>query len=228
MSTTLTLLSIVVTIGAYALGRRVAAKYPSPLTTPVFFSTTLIVLVLLASGVEFDAYRPARDMLIVLLGPATVALAVPVYKTRHVLAAHAVPALAGIVAGVVSTVGAALALGYVFGFHHELLLPLGIKSITAPIAVELAKLARADITLTAAMVIATGMVGAMFGQWLMNRAGITHPLARGLALGTIAHGQGTAQAVSEGELQGAIAGIAMSVTAVLASVALPLFLRALT
>jgi len=82
-----------------------------------------------------------------------------------------------------------------------------------------------NLTLAAAFVIATGMIGTMLGPWLMDRAGIHHPLARGLALGTISHGQGTAQAVSEGEKQGAIAGIAMGVSAVLTSVALPSLLQ---
>lgn len=67
----------------------------------------------------------------------------------------------------------------------------------------------------------------MLGPWLMDRTGIVHPLARGLSLGTISHGQGTAQALSEGELQGAISGIAMGVTAILTSAALPLAARAL-
>ena len=81
MSATLMVYGVLVTVGAYALSRALAKRYPSPFTTPVFFSTTLIVLVLLASGLDFEDYRPAKDALVVLLGPATVALAVPIFKS---------------------------------------------------------------------------------------------------------------------------------------------------
>jgi len=162
---------------------------------------------------------------VTLLGPATVALAVPIHKSRHVLAANALPALAGIAAGAASTVLVALALGMSFMLEPSVLLSMSVKSITAPVALELAAIVQGKLTLAAAFVIATGMIGTMMGLRLMDRAGIHHPLARGIALGTISHGQGTAQPLSEGEQQGAIAGIAMGVAAVVTSVALPVLLR---
>lgn len=218
---------IALTVGAYALSRFAARRYPSPLTTPVFFSTALIVALLVAAGVEFEQYRPARDVLVFLLAPATVALAVPVYKNRATLRAHLLPAMAGIVAGCLSTIAVAVLLGAWLGIGENVLASLSVKSVTAPIAVELATIVHGDPALAAVFVIVTGMLGAMFGPWLMNIARIAHPLARGLALGTISHGQGTAQAVSEGELQGAIAGIAMGMSAVFTSIALPSMLRML-
>ena len=214
-----------VTVGAYALSRALAKRYPSPFTTPVFFSTVLIVLALLAGGLNFEDYRPAKDVLVILLGPATVALAVPIYKNRQVLALHAAPAFAGIVAGTLSTVLVAVGLGIAFALDRVTLASISVKSVTAPIAIELAAIVQGNVSLAAGLVIATGMIGTMFGQWLMDRAGIVDPLARGLALGTISHGQGTAQANLEGELQGAIAGIAMGVSAVITSIALPGVIR---
>lgn len=214
-----------ITIGAYALSRVLAKRYPSPFTTPVFFSTTLIVLVLIASRMRFEDYRPAKDILVVLLGPATVALAVPIFKNRRLLADHAVPALTGIAAGALSTILVAIGLGRAFELDRVVLLSMGVKSVTAPIAIELAGIVQGNLSLAAAFVIATGMIGTMFGQWMLDHTGINHPLARGLAMGTISHGQGTAQAFSEGELQGAIAGIGMSVAAVLTSIGLPSLIR---
>jgi putative effector of murein hydrolase len=98
---------------------------------------------------------------------------------------------------------------------------ISVKSVTAPIAIELASLVNGNPTLTAAFVILTGMIGAMLGPWLMDRVGIRAPLARGLALGAISHGQGTAQAITEGQLQGAAAGVAMGVAAVLTALIAP-------
>jgi putative effector of murein hydrolase len=214
-------LSIAVTVGAYALSRRVARRYPSPLTTPVFFSTVLIILVLSPIGVRLDDYEPARRIMVFLLGPATVALAVPLYKSRRTLLTNTLPALAGLAVGSLATLSAALVLARLLGLPSVIRASLSIKSVTAPIAIELAPIIHGSPTLTAAFVIATGMIGAMLGPWLMTVIGIHDPLARGLALGTISHGQGTAQAVIEGELQGAAAGIAMGLAAVFTSMVAP-------
>jgi putative effector of murein hydrolase len=213
--------SIGVTLGAYAVSRLVGRRYPSPLTTPVFFSTALIILVLAPAGIGVSDYEPAKRIMTVLLGPATVALAVPLYKSRHALLQRTVPAVAGLVVGSLVTLSAAILLARALALPDVIRASISIKSVTAPIAIELAPIVHGSPPLTAAFVIATGMIGAMFGPWLMNIIGIRDPLARGLALGTISHGQGTAQAVSEGELQGAAAGIAMGLAAVFTSLVAP-------
>ena len=222
MTAAITIFSIVVTVSAYALSRAVARRYPSPLTTPVFFSTVVTIIVLLAAGIHATDYALAQQILVFLLGPATVSLAVPLYKNRRTLLTNTLPALGGLVIGTVTTLTAAVLLARLLGLPSVIRTSISIKSVTAPIAIELAPIIDGSPTLTAAFVIATGMIGAMLGPWLMNVTGIHDPLARGLALGTISHGQGTAQAVIEGELQGAAAGIAMGLAAVLTSVVAPL------
>ena len=217
-----TIFSIVVTVSAYALSRAVAHRYPSPLTTPVFFSTVVTIIVLLATGIHASDYAPAQQILVFLLGPATVSLAVPLYKNRRTLLTNTLPAVGGLVIGTVTTLTAAVLLARLLGLPSVIRTSISIKSVTAPIAIELAPIIHGSPTLTAGFVIVTGMIGAMLGPWLMNVTGIHDPLARGLALGTISHGQGTAQAVIEGELQGAAAGIAMGLAAVLTSVVAPL------
>ncbi len=227
MNVALTAAFILLTLGAYALSRVVGKRYPSPFTTPVFFSTSLIVLVLLAGGIPYADYRPAADLLAELLGPATVALAVPIHRNRRILRRALVPALGGIVTGTLATILVALLLGRILGFDREIQLAMSVKSITAPIAIELTRILAGNVTLAAALVIATGMVGAMLGQWLMDRLRIDHPLARGLAMGTVSHGQGTAQAVAEGELQGAIAAVAMGLAAIVTTLLVPPIVAAL-
>ena len=217
-----TVFTLAVTLGAYALSRALARRYPSPLTTPVFFSTIVTIAVLIASGVPIADYAPAQRILALLLGPATVSLAVPLYKNRRTLLTNTLPAFGGLVVGTLTTLAAALVLARLLGLPSVIRASISIKSVTAPIAVELAPIIHGSPSLTAAFVIATGMIGAMLGPWLMNVTGIHDPLARGLALGTISHGQGTAQAVIEGELQGAAAGIAMGLAAVLTSIVAPI------
>ena len=214
MSPWTTAFCIGVTLGAYLLSRLVARRFPSPLTTPVFFSATLIIAVLAQSGVGMADYEPAKRIMVFLLGPATVALAVPLYKNRQTLLRHALPSLLGLGVGSLATLGVALVLARLLGLPEVMRASISIKSVTAPIAIELAPIIHGSPSLTVAFVIATGMIGTMLGPWLMTVTGIHDPLSRGLALGTISHGQGTAQAVSEGELQGAVAGIAMGLAAV--------------
>jgi len=209
------------TVASYILSRILAKRYASPFTTPVFFSTALVILVLLVLGLRFDDYEPAKNVMGWLLGPATVGLAVPLYKNRRTLVRHAFPAFVGLVVGSLSTLLSAAILAKAFVLSENLRASISIKSVTAPIAIELATIVHGNPTLTAVFVIATGMIGAMFGPWFMNISGIHDPLARGLALGTIAHGQGTAQAVFEGELQGTAAGIAMGLAAVFTSCIAP-------
>jgi len=212
---------IAVTVGAYALSLLARRRYPSPLTTPVLFSTIVIVAALLAAGISFSEYKPAKDIITFLLGPATVALAIPLYKNRQVFFRNLVPAGIGLLAGSLGTMVAAGLIARFFDFSPELIASIAIKSTTVPIAVEVAQIVHADPALTAIFVVITGMIGASFGPWLMDRSGIRHPVSRGLALGTISHGQGTAQAATETELSGAVAGVAMGVGALCTSLAAP-------
>ncbi|MCD8501208.1 MAG: LrgB family protein [Bacillaceae bacterium] len=221
---TITLLSIVVTISVYLVSRVVAKKFPSPFTTPVFFSTTIIIIFLLVMGFEYSEYELAKEIMTFLLGPATVALAVPLYKNRKVVVKNSVPAIIGLVFGVLSTIISAVILAKLLQLSEIIIASLSMKSVTVPIAVEISRIVGGDPALTAAFVVATGTIGTMFGPWVLSKAGITHPLSRGLSLGTISHGQGTAQAAIEGELQGAVAAVGMGLAAILTSMILPFLL----
>jgi putative effector of murein hydrolase len=224
----LTIVCAVTTIGSYVLARALAKRYSSPLTAPVFFSTVLIVCVLVAGDIQYEHYVPVRDLVTWFIGPATVALAVPVYQHRKLLIRYAAPALCGLAAGALATMLAALVVAIALRFSSELVRSIGVKSVTAPIAIELASLLHCDSSLTAGLVVATGLIGATFGPALLDRFGIHNPVARGLSLGTIAHGQGTAQAMLEGELQGAAAVIGTVLAAILVSFLAPPILRPLT
>ena len=224
MTGVLTLYGIAVTAGMYALSRRLSRRWPSPFTSPVFFTTCATMVVFLLTRVELSDYAKAKEILTFLLGPATVALAMPLYRNRRLLVANLVPAMAGLIAGALGTMLTAVALAKALGLSRAIVVSISIKSVTAPVAVEIARMIHADQTLTAAFVIVTGMIGVMLGPWLLDRVGIRSPLARGLALGTISHGQGTAQAALEGELAGAVASIALGVAAVFTSLVAPLLL----
>jgi predicted murein hydrolase (TIGR00659 family) len=219
---------LLLTVGCYLATRWIYLTYKHPLLNPVFLSTLLIIASLKSGNLSFAQYQPAKEAMTFLLGPATVALALPLYNNRAVLRSHALPVLCGVVAGSLATMATALVAGRLLGFAKGLLLSLGPKSVTVPIAVEISRIAGGDPTLTAAFVVATGMIGSILGPMALSALRVKNPVARGLALGTVSHGQGTAVALLEGETAGAMGGVAMAIaavfTALIAPYYLPLFL----
>lgn len=217
----ITAYNILLTFTVYFFAIKMAKKYPSPFTTPVFLSTGIIILFLSLSGISYDDYRLAKEIMTFLLGPATVALAVPLYKHRKLLFQNILPAFTGLLAGSITTTISALLLAKFLGLSEWIALSLSIKSITIPVAAEVATIIGADSLLVAAIVMVTGMIGAMFGPWLLSKLQIYDPFARGISMGTIAHGIGTAEAAREGELQGAVSGVAMGLAAITTASLLP-------
>ena len=215
------------TVLTYVLARSLYLKYQHPLVQPVFLGASLIILVLVLSGRTFEDYRPAKDALTWFLGPVTVALAVPVYKQRARLRRAALPLACGVALGAASTIAAVLALAAVARIQGAVLPALAVKSVTAPIAVELARLQGGDPSLAAAFAIITGTLGAMFGPAVLTRCRVTDPVARGIALGTTSHGQGTAAALLESEATGAMSSLAMAGAAVFTATIAPAYVPAL-
>jgi predicted murein hydrolase (TIGR00659 family) len=221
--------TIALTAGTYALSRRAFLKYGYALLSPVFLSTLLIIGILRLAGISFEDYRPGQSLMTVLLGPAVVALALPLYRQRRALLQQLPAVLAGIVSGSIVSLVSVMAVARAAGLEPRIVVSLAPKSVTAPVAVEIARLVGGDPALTAAFVIATGTLGSMIGPWFLSRVRIQDPVARGLAVGTAAHGQGTAMMLQEGETQGALSGVALSVsatfTAFIAPVLIPWVMR---
>jgi putative effector of murein hydrolase len=219
------------TLGAYAAAYACCRRVRHPLMNPVLLSAGAIILVLLAFGRRFEEYAPVRDVLTAPLGAATAALAVPVYNQRARLRAAAVPLLAGVLGGTLSTIGLVVGIAVLAHLEPPVLHALAVKSVTTAIAVEIAKLQGGDPSLTAVLVIATGVSGAIMGPSLLTRLRVVDPVARGVAIGTTSHAIGTAAALLEGETSGAISSLAMvgaaAATAALAPVYVTYLLRLL-
>lgn len=218
---------LLLTIVAYALARRLYFRYQHPLVQPVFLGASLIVGILILSGRTFDDYRATKDLLGWFLGPVTVALAVPVYKQRARLRVGALPLACGVILGATSTIAAVLILAALAHVDGSVFPSLAVKSVTAPIAIDLARLRGGDPSLAATFAIVTGTLGAMFGPSVLTRLRVTDPMARGIALGTVSHGQGTAAALQEGETTGAMASLAMASAAVFTGAVAPVYISAL-
>lgn len=221
------LFTVLLTLGAYGLAKALYLRYRHPLLNIVLMGTGLVIVTLLALKIPYASYLPGRQLMTFLLGPATVALAVPLYRHRSLLRRHALPIVAGVSLGSLVSMLVVGLIGLAAGLPREVLLSLIPKGVTTPFAMEIARIQGGSPGLAAVFVVATGTLGSVFGGPLLTWAGIRQPVARGLALGTGAHGQGTATAFMEGERQGAMAGLAMTLAGLTTAVLAPLLIRLL-
>lgn len=220
----ITFFSIVLTVVVYLISLKLAQKYPSVLTMPIFFCTATIILILSISQISYEQYEVAKEIMSFLLGPATVALAVPLYRQREIVFKNITAVFTGILLGTLSTIISAIYLTKWFGLPEVMVRSVSIKSITIPIANEVTPIIEADISIVTVFVMITGMFGAMFGTTVLNLAKVRNPIGRGLSFGTVSHGIGTSQAMQEGEIEGATSSVAMGLTGIITAFIIPLLL----
>jgi predicted murein hydrolase (TIGR00659 family) len=217
------LLWLSVTLLVYAIADAVSLRtHRHPLANPVLHSMWIIGAFLLFTGTSYTSYFAGAQFVHFLLGPATVALAVPLYENRKVVATAILPMLVALAAGSVTAVASVVLLAEAAGLPRAVILAMAPKSVTAGVAMGISESLHADPSLTAVAVILTGIMGAIAVTPLMNRMRITDFRARGFAVGIAAHGIGTARAFQVDEVAGVFAGIAMSLNALVTSLLVPL------
>lgn len=215
-------LTLVVYQAAHWLWRRSGMM---PLLNPVLLSIATLSTVLTVAGIDYARYFSGAQIIHFLLGPATVALAIPLYKQLHRLRQSFLALLVGLVAGSVAAILASLALGWALGASRQTIMSLAPKSATSPIAMGIAEQIGGLPSLTAVLAILTGIIGAVGGGWLMDRLRITDDRARGVAMGTASHGIGTARALQMGEVTGAFSGLAMGLNGIATALLAPILVK---
>ncbi|CRM61446.1 LrgB family protein [Pseudomonas fluorescens] len=216
------LFGIGITLGAYQLVLAAFEKTRWIFLQPVLVSMLLVIGVLLICGLSYAEYRKSTEIMGVLLGPATVALAVPLYLNLRRIRQLFWPIFTTLVIGGVLATGLCVLLGWWFGAEHRVLMTMAPKSVTSPIAMLVAEQIGGVAALAAVFVLITGVAGAMIGPAFLSRLGVYSPEARGMALGMTAHAVGTSVALQESEECGAFAALAMSLMGVATAVFLPL------
>lgn len=221
------LFGLAATVVVYVLAQAIyTASGQAPWANPVLWSVVCIAAVLLASGVKYPVYFAGAQFIHVLLGPAVVALAWPMWQRKDALALQwRNLLLASLVGGAVAVLSALL-LGIALGLPLPVLLSLVPKSVTAPVAMGVAQQIGGIPALAAVFAVLTGMVGAISGKYIFDWVGIGRDgkgwMQRGFALGTAAHGIGAARAMQVHPDAGAYAALALAIQVLLASVLIPL------
>lgn len=206
---------IALTLAAYGAALLLNKRWPA--ANPLLVCAGLIVALLLSTGVPYEAYSRGGEIITYLLGPATVGLAVPLYKNARRIRGQLGAIAAGITAGSISAVLLAGALVWALGGSQEMMLTMMPKSVTSPVALEISRQAGGIPELTAVLTVLTGLIGSLFGPGLLRLAGVRDDIALGAAMGTAAHGIGTARIIRDSELAGSVSGFAMGAAAILTS-----------
>ncbi|MEA3123682.1 MAG: hypothetical protein QOD67_701 [Caballeronia sp.] len=224
------LLGLTMTLFAYLIAQGIYARAKfNPLANPVLIAVALVVAVLSMTHTPYRTYFQGAQFVHFLLGPATVALALPLYRQLPKLRRAAVPLAGGLIAGSLTAIISATVVAIMFGVPRVTVISLAPKSATTPIAMAIAERLGGLPSLTAVLVICTGVFGAVSARTILNVLRIEEPEVRGFALGVASHGIGTARAFQVSDEMGAFAGLGMGLnglfTAFVVPVLLPVILR---
>ncbi|WP_019139514.1 LrgB family protein [Noviherbaspirillum massiliense] len=220
------LLWLTATLVAYQLAYSLYARSKfNPLVNPVAIAIAILVLILVLTDTPYRTYFDGAQFVHFLLGPATVALAIPLYQQIDKLRRNWFALLASALAGCAAAIASAMGVAWALGASPATVLSIAPKSVTMPIAMGIAEKVGGLPSLTAVLVMLTGVLGAATARYLFNFLKIENHAVRGFALGVTSHGIGTARAFQVSEEMGAFAGLAMGISGVLTAVLLPLLLK---
>ncbi|MCJ8008795.1 LrgB family protein [Lederbergia wuyishanensis] len=221
------LLAVFVTFIVFFAAKTLSQKFPHPLTLPVLTSTIVLVIGLLLFRIPYETYFIGGKWIEGFLGPAVVALAYPLYQHRKILREYTFPILIGTFFGSVLGVTSSLVLGKWIGLDHILLLSVLPKSVTSPIAMDIAASIGGSPTLAAVLVMVAGIGGAVMGHSIFRWVRIDHHLAKGLGMGSASHAIGTARSMENDLREGAASTVAMVLSAIFTSVITPIIVAVL-
>lgn len=219
---------IALTLGAYLLGTWLKKKSGIALLHPLFICIPAIITVLVVFDIPCDYYLECNRIVSFILGPCVVALGVKLYEHRRIVTENLSAISAAVIVGSIVSVVSVIALGRLCALPSQMILSLEPKSVTTPIAMDIVETLKGNPSLAAVTVVLSGFVGNVIGPAIMNLLRIKSPLARGAALGCSSHGLGTARAIEEGAIEGAVSGLCIALMGVVTAFIVPLINLAVT
>lgn len=215
-------LGFVVSIFAYLFGIWLKKKLGWAVLNPLLVSVVIVIGCLLVFRIDYDTYNYSAKYISYLLTPSTVCLAIPLYKQLELLKKNLAAVGVAILSGVIASAGSIFVLCLAFRLGHLHYVTMLPKSITTAIGMGVSEEAGGMVTITVVCIIITGIFGNIIAENLFKLTGISHPIARGLALGTSAHAIGTAKALEMGDVEGAMSSLAIAVAGLMTVVMVPL------
>jgi len=203
------------TLFVYFIGLYARKKTGLAVFNPLLIGVLLMIALLSFLDIEYAAYKASASLISSLLTPATICLAVPLYEQFSLLKKHPLAIFLGILSGVVTSLVCVLVLSLLFGLDHASYVTLLPKSITTAIGMGVSEELGGHVSITAAVIIITGILGSMIAQTVCRIFRITDPVAMGVAIGTSSHAIGTSKAMEIGQIEGAMSSLSIVVSGVL-------------
>ena len=221
------LFGILLTLVAFEIGVLISQKFKYSFLNPLLIGNILIVGFLLITGVSLESYNVGGDYISVMLSPATVVLAVPLYRQIQKLRQFWKPILAGIFAGSITAMTCVIVAGKLLGLTKVLTLSLLPKSVTIPMGSVISEQIGGIPSVTIIAITVTGITGAVTAPAVCRFCHIKHKVAQGIAIGTASHALGTTKAMEMGEVQGAMSGLAIGIAGLFTAVIAPIVIELL-
>jgi predicted murein hydrolase (TIGR00659 family) len=218
----------IISIIAFQIGLFINKKTKKAIFNPLIIAIGLIIIILLSFNIDYEIYNKGGSIISFFLGPATVVLAVPLFKQIERLKSSGIPVLMGIIVGCTTAVVSVFFLSKLFGLTETLSMSLLPKSVTAAISMEISKQIGGIPALTVAVTVLTGITGNVIGPYVCKLFRIKDEVATGVAMGTASHAIGTAKAMELGEVQGAMSSLAISVAGLITVFLAPWLLQLLS
>lgn len=211
----------VISVVGYLIGIFLRKKIS--VLNPLLVSIIFVIAVIKIFHIDYETYNSGAKYISYLLTPATVCLAIPLYRQISVLKEHAKEVLIGILAGVLASMGSILLMSYLFGLTHEQYVTLLPKSITTAIGMGVSEELGGIQTITVAVIIITGVLGNIIAEAVLKIFRIKEPVAKGLAIGTASHAIGTTKALEIGEIEGAMSSLSVAVAGLMTVISASIF-----
>ena len=206
---------VFLTLITYGFGVMLKNKFKHPVFNPLLISTALCIAVILIFKLDAAKYKQGTKFISFLLTPVTVCLAIPLYEQFEKLKDNWLAILLGIISGVVTSLSLVFGMCLAFGLSKPEFIALLPKSITTPIGIAMSEKFAGIPSLTVASIVITGIVGNIFAELILKVFRITHPVAKGIAIGTSSHALGTAKAMEIGEVEGAMSSLSVAVAGII-------------
>ena len=213
---------VLLTLTAFALGTWINHRSGASFLNPLLLGTIFVIVFLSVLQIPYSDYKESASPVSYLLLPATVSLAVPLYEKWELLKKNVVPILAGIISGTAAGLLSIYVLSLLLGLSKEQYITLLPKSVTTAISMDISAELGGIAALTGAVVILTGIAGALLAELVCRWFHITDPIAKGIGIGTASHAIGTSRALQMGDTEGAMSGLSVAVAGVLTAVLCPL------
>lgn len=206
----------------YNIGLFIQKKAKNPLCNGLLIAMILIILFLKVTKIPYENFKIGADIINFLLGPATIVLAVPLYRQFHLFKKYTKEILVGILTGVFISFACVVIICKMANANSQIIYSILPKSITTPMGISLSNILGGIESITVVCIILTGISGNMMGETVLKIGGIKHPISKGIALGTAAHAVGTSKALELGEVEGAMSSLSIGVAGFLTVVLIPI------